>query len=453
LSFFYRYLHDTFPIVSGSGTFGSGVAIPGLSTTITTNPGTQHMGHATYLFSPKMLANVGYAYSSNAVFTTPIGAFTTAASTDVSPTLPYQNVLGVIPTLSFGGSNAFANLGSTGIYHDIDKNNNVFGDLTRTIGRHTLIAGASYNHFEKAENAVGSSANGYNEGAFTFTGVNTNATGVSPTGNAATQTDLGFANFLEGNANGGFNQASNAITADILETSLGYFLLPLVNVALGRLVLRENLRRTQWIAVSLAATGVLFQIVQLGRLPWIALTLAVTFSTYGLLRKRSSLGPLTGLTLETALLTPVALAYLWWCYHDGTGALGRVDDHRSMQWFAPRRPRSTWALTNKERVARLEAAGLMAEAGRETVEVARANGSWESMDAIDSLVVPDDLAAALAERPGAREHFDASSASVRRSALAWVYQAKRPETRAAHVAQVAAIAGRGEPISNLWRRD
>jgi len=111
----------------------------------------------------------------------------------------------------------------------------------------------------------------------------------------------------------------------ILETSLGYFLLPLVNVALGRLVLRENLRRTQWIAVSLAATGVLFQIVQLGRLPWIALTVAVTFSTYGLLRKRSSLGPLTGLTLETALLTPVALAYLWWCYHDGTGALGRVD--------------------------------------------------------------------------------------------------------------------------------
>jgi len=90
---------------------------------------------------------------------------------------------------------------------------------------------------------------------------------------------------------------------------------------------------------------------------------------------------------------------------------------------------------------------------RETVEVARANGSWESMDAIDSLVVPDDLAAALAERPGAREHFDASSASVRRSALAWVYQAKRPETRAAHVAQVAAIAGRGEPISNLWRRE
>jgi chloramphenicol-sensitive protein RarD len=111
----------------------------------------------------------------------------------------------------------------------------------------------------------------------------------------------------------------------ILETSLGYFLLPLVNVALGRLVLREHLRRLQWIAVGFAGAGVLLQIVQLGRLPWIALTLAVTFSCYGLLRKRSALGSLTGLTVETALLTPAALAYLWWCHLDGTGALGRLD--------------------------------------------------------------------------------------------------------------------------------
>ncbi|MGD0018910.1 MAG: YdeI/OmpD-associated family protein [Candidatus Limnocylindrales bacterium] len=140
------------------------------------------------------------------------------------------------------------------------------------------------------------------------------------------------------------------------------------------------------------------------------------------------------------------------CFGWIDGVLGRVDDDRSMQWFAPRKPRSTWARTNKERVARLEAAGLMTEAGREAVELARANGSWDSLDVIDALVVPDDLAAALAERPGARELFDASSASVRRMALAWVYQAKRPATRAAHVEQIAAIAGRGEPISNLWQR-
>jgi uncharacterized protein YdeI (YjbR/CyaY-like superfamily) len=140
------------------------------------------------------------------------------------------------------------------------------------------------------------------------------------------------------------------------------------------------------------------------------------------------------------------------CFGWIDGVLGRVDDDRLMQWFAPRKPKSTWARSNKERVARLEAAGLMTEPGRQAVELARANGAWESLKAIDALVVPDDLAAALAERSGARERFDASSASVRRSALAWVYQAVRPQTRAARVAQVAAIAGRGEPIPNLWQR-
>ena len=140
------------------------------------------------------------------------------------------------------------------------------------------------------------------------------------------------------------------------------------------------------------------------------------------------------------------------CFGWIDSVLNRLDDDRSMQWFAPRRPKSTWARTNKERVARLEAAGLMADAGRRAVELARANGSWESLDAIDALVVPDDLAAALAARPGAREQFDAASVSIRRMALAWVYQAKRPATRAARVERVAAVAGRSEPISNLWQR-
>ena len=217
LNVFYRYLHDTFPSVSGSGTF-SATPIPGLSTTITTNPGTQHMGHATYLFSPTMLANFGYAYSSNAIFTTPIGAFTSAASTDVTPTLPYTNVLGVIPALAFTTGNSLTNLGSTGIYHDIDENHNVFGDLTKTLGRHTIIAGASYNHFQKQENSTGG-----NEGAFTFSGSNTGISSTVAGLNTATFTDLGFANFLEGNANAGFSQASTAITVDILENIMEGF--------------------------------------------------------------------------------------------------------------------------------------------------------------------------------------------------------------------------------------
>ncbi len=140
------------------------------------------------------------------------------------------------------------------------------------------------------------------------------------------------------------------------------------------------------------------------------------------------------------------------CFGWIDGVMGRLDDERLMQWFAPRRPKSTWARSNKERVARLEATGLMTDAGREAVDIGRANGSWEALDEIDALVVPDDLAAALATGSGARERFDASSASVRRAALAWVYQAKRASTRAARVEQIASVAARGEPISTSWQK-
>ena len=110
----------------------------------------------------------------------------------------------------------------------------------------------------------------------------------------------------------------------VLETSLGYFLVPLVNIALGRLVLHERLRPLQWIAIGCAAGGVALLLLRVGRLPWIALTLAVTFGVYGLLRKKSPLGPLTGLGLETLLLFPFALGFLVWQQSAGAGALGRV---------------------------------------------------------------------------------------------------------------------------------
>ncbi|MSU72972.1 MAG: EamA family transporter RarD [Opitutus sp.] len=111
----------------------------------------------------------------------------------------------------------------------------------------------------------------------------------------------------------------------VVECSLGYFLVPLVNVAAGRFVLQEHLRRVQWIAIACAALGVAVMIAQLGRPPWLALFLAVTWGGYGLMRKQSHLGSLTGLTVETLLLTPLALAFLFWQHHTGEGALGRVD--------------------------------------------------------------------------------------------------------------------------------
>ena len=92
----------------------------------------------------------------------------------------------------------------------------------------------------------------------------------------------------------------------VIEASLGYFITPLVNVLLGVTLLHERLRRAQWVALAIAACGVLWLTVQAGRLPWIALSLAVTFGSYGLLRKIAALGALEGLTLETLLLAPLA---------------------------------------------------------------------------------------------------------------------------------------------------
>ncbi len=96
----------------------------------------------------------------------------------------------------------------------------------------------------------------------------------------------------------------------VVETSLGYFVNPLVTVALGVVVLGEQLRPLQWVAVGAAAAGVAVLTVESGHAPWIALVLAFSFATYGLVKKVAGVGAVESLTVETAVLTPVALAYL-----------------------------------------------------------------------------------------------------------------------------------------------
>lgn len=99
----------------------------------------------------------------------------------------------------------------------------------------------------------------------------------------------------------------------VVDASLGYFITPLINVALGYGLLGERPRRAQWIALTIAATGVVWLTVSAGRLPWIGLVLGLSFGAYGLLRKVASLGALEGLTLETLLLAPAAAAAMaWW---------------------------------------------------------------------------------------------------------------------------------------------
>lgn len=108
----------------------------------------------------------------------------------------------------------------------------------------------------------------------------------------------------------------------VVETSLGYFINPLVNVVLGVLLLSERLNRAQWIAVTLAALGVVYLTVTAGHVPWIALALAFSFGLYGFIRKTAQVESLPGLAVETALLAPVAVGYLVWCARSGAGSMG-----------------------------------------------------------------------------------------------------------------------------------
>lgn len=111
----------------------------------------------------------------------------------------------------------------------------------------------------------------------------------------------------------------------VVNASLGYFMQPLLNVVLGTLLLHERPRLWQWLAVGLAALGVLWLTWQAGAFPWIGLSLAISFGLYGLIRKTAALGSLEGLALETALLTPLAIAFLLWTAHAGTAAWPKAD--------------------------------------------------------------------------------------------------------------------------------
>jgi chloramphenicol-sensitive protein RarD len=106
----------------------------------------------------------------------------------------------------------------------------------------------------------------------------------------------------------------------IVETSLGYFINPLLSVLLGVIFLRERLRLTQWLPVALATIGVIYLTIVYGRPPWIALSLAFTFGFYGFVKKLSPLGSLYGLTLETGIVFPLALIYLAFVGLNGSGA-------------------------------------------------------------------------------------------------------------------------------------
>jgi uncharacterized protein YdeI (YjbR/CyaY-like superfamily) len=150
--------------------------------------------------------------------------------------------------------------------------------------------------------------------------------------------------------------------------------------------------------------------------------------------------PRSGLVLieyEDAILQALCFGWI-------DGPVRTFDETTSGLWFAPRRPSSGWAATNKARIALLEQNGMLAPAGIRAIEVAKANGSWTVLDNAEALREPDDLAAALDAVPAARAGWDGFPPSARKLGITSVDTARRPETRAARIAKIVADAAEGK---------
>ena len=128
----------------------------------------------------------------------------------------------------------------------------------------------------------------------------------------------------------------------------------------------------------------------------------------------------------------------------------KLDEARSMLWFAPRKAGSGWSRLNKERVARAISARRMTAAGMARVNEAKKDGSWSLLDAVENLEIPDDLARAFARHKPAARMFDAFPRSVKRSILEWIGNAKTAPTRARRIEETATLAAKGVR-ANQWK--
>lgn len=128
----------------------------------------------------------------------------------------------------------------------------------------------------------------------------------------------------------------------------------------------------------------------------------------------------------------------------------KLDDERSLLWFAPRKLKTGWSKLNKERVERLIEQGLMRPAGLTKVEVAKQDGSWNALDAIEALEIPPDLEEAFTAYPAAKQNFEAFPRSAKRGILEWIASAKKPETRAKRIEETAQLANQNVR-ANQWR--
>ncbi|MDZ7962825.1 MAG: YdeI/OmpD-associated family protein [Aulosira sp. DedQUE10] len=125
-----------------------------------------------------------------------------------------------------------------------------------------------------------------------------------------------------------------------------------------------------------------------------------------------------------------------------------IDAERYMQIFTPRKPKSVWSKLNKQYIEELIAQNLMTEAGLKKIEIAKQNGFWISLDAIEALIIPADLKLALSANESANKYFEALSNSSKKNILSWIESAKRPETRLKRIEQIIISAAQNKnPLS------
>jgi uncharacterized protein YdeI (YjbR/CyaY-like superfamily) len=129
----------------------------------------------------------------------------------------------------------------------------------------------------------------------------------------------------------------------------------------------------------------------------------------------------------------------------------KVDEQRSMLYFAPRKAGSGWSALNKQRIEKLQEQGLLMPAGIAKIEAAKKDGSWGKLDDIEKLLIPEDLRLELVKYTNAMKCFDAFPKSVKRGILEWISNAKRPETRQRRVEETARLADLNER-ANQWKR-
>ena len=192
-----RYLRDQIPTVEPQGLF-LGVPVPGVGITSTNAPGRSWDIHATSTFSPTWVNEAGYSFSYGALVSDPTGLINSKFSPDIKSTLPFAVTLNEVPNLAFTGGSSIAGFGP---YRDYNRNHQIFDNMTKIWGSHTIHFGGVYYHYQKTENA----ATG-NQGTFNFSGA-----AVPSTTTSYLQS---FANFLLGNVTT-FTQASEDITPDI----------------------------------------------------------------------------------------------------------------------------------------------------------------------------------------------------------------------------------------------